>query len=152
LSGRIIYQERHPHQRNYIPQYTEDEKSNTCYYIDIKEIIDRRKKVWDYYRRELKGDFRFQMRNKNSNNNFGYFPLLFKDIKQRDNIQKSLNENGIFPRKYFYPSLDTLDYIIPKQKCEASRDIASRILCLPMYPDLGKRDQDRIIKIIKENL
>ena len=48
---------------------------------------------------------------------------------------KILNALKIFPRRYFYPSLDTLPYI-KDQECLVSRNISSRILCLPLYHDL----------------
>ena len=66
--------------------------------------------------------------------------------------QQSLNEEQIFPRRYFYPSLDTLSYIEPKQFCQISRDISNRILALPMYPELTKDEQVEIIKTIKGSL
>jgi dTDP-4-amino-4,6-dideoxygalactose transaminase len=56
------------------------------------------------------------------------------------------------PRRYFYPSLDTLTYIEPKQEMLISRDISTRILCLPIYAELEKEIQKKIISIIKESL
>jgi dTDP-4-amino-4,6-dideoxygalactose transaminase len=47
---------------------------------------------------------------------------------------------------YFYPPLDTLAYIEPKQECKVSRSVCRKILCLPIYPELKKETQD----IIKE--
>src|SRR5690554_5337756 len=46
--------------------------------------------------------------------------------------QKQLNDKNIFPRRYFYPSLNTLDYVNGKPM-PVSEHIASRILCLPLY-------------------
>jgi dTDP-4-amino-4,6-dideoxygalactose transaminase len=76
----------------------------------------------------------------------------FESKEQLLKVQKILNENNIFPRRYFYPSLDTLEYIEPKQECHISRDISKRILCLPIYPDLDQKVQNKIIKIVKENI
>ena len=42
--------------------------------------------------------------------------------------------------------------IKPKQECKISRDISQRIVCLPIYAELTKDVQNRIIKTIKENL
>ena len=63
-----------------------------------------------------------------------------------------LNEDDIFPRRYFYPSLDTLEYIEPKQNMPISRDISKRILCLPIYPGLENNIQIQIIETIKDNI
>jgi len=65
-------------------------------------------------------------------------------------VQRALNAGQIYPRRYFYPSLDTLSYIEPKQYAPISRDIASRILALPMYPDLPAEEQEKIVDIIKK--
>ena len=51
-------------------------------------------------------------------------------------VQKKLNAKSIFPRRYFYPSLDELPYIKSENCAVVSRDVASRILCLPLYPEL----------------
>ena len=76
--------------------------------------------------------------------------LLFKNETQLLKVQNALNDNQIFPRRYFYPSLDTLEYIEPKQECIISRDISKRILCLPIYAELEKGNQDKIIDIIRK--
>ncbi|MBE0472385.1 MAG: DegT/DnrJ/EryC1/StrS family aminotransferase, partial [Methyloprofundus sp.] len=73
----------------------------------------------------------------------------FETEAQLLKIQKALNDNGIFPRRYFYPSLDTLDYLQTDQVCAHSRDIAGRILCLPIYSELNQEQQNRVIELIK---
>ena len=101
---------------------------------------------------QLKNLVQFQEQNENATENYSYFPIVLKSEEQLLKVQKALNEKEIFPRRYFYPSLDTLEYIEPKQECEISRDISKRILCLPIYAELEKNVQDTIIEIIKENL
>jgi dTDP-4-amino-4,6-dideoxygalactose transaminase len=123
-----------------------------CVLDDIEEIKEKRKVAIENYRKELKGLVQFQEQNKNATENYSYFPVVFKTEEQLLRTQKALNERGIFPRRYFYPSLDTLSYIEPKQECRISRDISKRILCLPIYTELKRSIQDTIIKTIKENL
>jgi len=74
-----------------------------------------------------------------------YMILNLKPLK----LQKALNEEQIFPQRYFYPSLDTLNYIEPKQYSPISRDISNRVLALPMYPELTEDEQSFILDIIK---
>ena len=95
---------------------------------------------------------KFQKNNEDASNNYSYFPVVLKDEQQLLDVQKALNEKNVFPRRYFYPSLDTLSYIEPKQVCEISRSISKRILCLPLYPELSNEEQVLIIKIVKESL
>ena len=49
------------------------------------------------------------------------------------------------------PSLDELPYV-SGYNCEVSRSIASRVLCLPLYHDLDKSEQEKIIDLVKQSL
>ena len=123
-----------------------------CILDDIEQIKQKRKMVLDTYKRELRGLVQFQEKNKNATENYSYCPVVFKNEGQLLKVQKALNEQKIFPRRYFYPSLDTLEYIEPKQEMKISRDISKRILCLPIYVDFEKDVQKQVIDIFKENL
>lgn len=123
-----------------------------CVLDDIEEIKQKRKVISENYRKELKNLVQFQEQNINASENYSYFPIVFENEEQLLKVQKALSKKDIFPRRYFYPSLDTLDYIEPKQECKISRDISKRILCLPIYAELEENIQDTIIEIIKENL
>jgi len=123
-----------------------------CMLDEIDLILEKREEVWNRYYKAFKDILQLQARNKNATNNFSYFPVVFESEEQLKKVEKALNESDIFPRRYFYPSLDTLSYIEPKQFMPLSRDISTRILCLPLYPELDKNNQEKIIKIVKENL
>jgi dTDP-4-amino-4,6-dideoxygalactose transaminase len=92
------------------------------------------------------------MQNQNATENYSYFPIILESEKQLKQVEIALNSQQIFPRRYFYPSLDTLSYIEPKQYCQHSRDIANRILCLPVFAELTTKEQGTIIGIIKQTL
>ena len=123
-----------------------------CVLDDIEEIKEKRKDILEIYRKELKDLVYFQEQNENATENYSYFPVVFKTETQLLKVQKALNDENIFPRRYFYPSLDTLEYIEPKQECKISRDISKRILCLPVYVELDFDNQRKNIYIIKEKL
>ncbi|RXJ78443.1 DegT/DnrJ/EryC1/StrS aminotransferase family protein [Arcobacter sp. F2176] len=123
-----------------------------CVLDDIEEIKAKRKTILETYQSKLKGLVQFQEKKEKATENYSYFPVVFKSEEELLKVQKALNEKQIFPRRYFYPSLDTLDYIEPKQECKISRDISKRILCLPIYAELEKDIQIQIVKIIKENI
>ena len=114
----------------------------------IQEIIEGRKKVVDFYNKNL--DFSklktIKLR-ENTEWNYSYYPILFNTEDALLKAQKKLNEAEIFPRRYFYPSLNTLNYI-NKTAMPVSESIAARILCLPLYKDLHENDLNQIIKII----
>ena len=123
-----------------------------CVLDDIEEIKEKRKDILEIYRKELEDLVYFQEQNINATENYSYFPVVFENETQLLKVQKALNDENIFPRRYFYPSLDTLEYIEPKQKCKISRDISKRILCLPIYAELTKAEQNSILNIIKQNI
>jgi len=119
---------------------------------DMAMISHKRKAIYEKYQQELAGITTFQQQNNDTTQNFSYFPIILKDKEQTELIQKTLNEKNIFPRRYFYPSLDTLNYIEPKQYMSISRELSERILCLPIYPELTDHEQLMIIQIIKDYL
>ena len=79
-----------------------------CVLDDIEEIKEKRKDILENYRKELKDLVQFQEQNKNATENYSYFPVVFENETQLLKVQKALNNKQIFPRRYFYPSLDIL--------------------------------------------
>lgn len=123
-----------------------------CVLDDVDTIRQRREDIWQVYTNELSNIVELQQWNKHGKNNCAYAPVLFENEDQLLKIEDKLKENDILPRRYFYPSLDTLSYLNSKQICNNSRDIASRILCLPIYPDLSNSNVGNIIQIIKKGV
>jgi len=123
-----------------------------CVLDEIETIRENRRNVYEIYVKELSGSVQIQQPNPDATRNHSYFPIILESEEQLKKVQAALNGEDIFPRRYFYPSLDTLGYIEPKQHCPVSRDISTRILCLPMYGDLSLNDQKRIIETIKSTL
>lgn len=120
-----------------------------CVLDEIDIIRQRRMNIWQVYTNELSNIVELQQWNEHSKNNCAYAPVLFDSEEQLLKIEAKLKENNILPRRYFYPSLDTLSYLGSKQICNNSRDIASRILCLPIYPTLKLDDIQKIVNIME---
>lgn len=119
-----------------------------CVLDEIDTIRQQRKDIWHLYTNKLFNIVEMQQWNAHGKNNCAYAPVLFESEEQLLRIEAKLKENDILPRRYFYPSLDTLSYLDSKQICNNSRDIASRILCLPIYPNLDQHSINKIIQII----
>lgn len=114
----------------------------------IDSILAKRKEQYLYYKQKLNNSgFEFQKITENTEYNYAYFPIVFKDEKLLLKIKKNLEDNNIFPRRYFYPSLSSLEYV-DKYETPISDDIASRILCLPVFHTLSKKEQNMICNII----
>lgn len=108
-----------------------------CVLDEIGEILKRRSEVWNSYATELSEKYRLQKRNVECNNNFSYFPVLFESEHELMYMMDKLVARGIQVRRYFYPSLDSLDFLSDGKRMRISRDIASRIICLPMHTDVN---------------
>ena len=116
-------------------------------YLDI--ILSSRKKIVDQYREYLQGlDISFLKLRQGTEWNYSYFPVIFKSEEVLNSVMKALNEANIFPRRYFYPSLNTITYTKGKPM-PVSESVSSRVLCLPIYvhlePDSVQKTCDIII-------
>ena len=120
-----------------------------CVLDDIKFILEKRKIAYNNYNQALNGVVQLQEKNNNSSNNYSYFPIAMDSENQLLSIQKKLNQLQIFPRRYFRPSLNKLNYVEHDQACPVSEDISNRILCLPLSHVLNNQVQKNIIKIIR---
>jgi dTDP-4-amino-4,6-dideoxygalactose transaminase len=81
--------------------------------------------------------------------NYSYYPILIKDEETLLKIQKSMNDAQIFPRRYFYPSLNRVPYLESQINMEISQNVASRAICLPLYLGIDSSDLKKIVKLIK---
>jgi dTDP-4-amino-4,6-dideoxygalactose transaminase len=115
-------------------------------YID--EILNSRKAQWLHYKAilqdsslqlpEIEGGIEY---------NHAYFPVVFSSEELLMKTLDELKTKEIIPRRYFFPSLNTLPYI-DYQPCPIAESIARRVLCLPMYFELTKEEQLQIAEII----
>ena len=118
----------------------------------METILDERKNVVDYYNQNLEfSKLRPLKIRENTLWNYGYYPVIFESEAQLLKVEKALNDNQIYPRRYFYPSLNTIDFA-KGQTMPVSESIASRILCLPLYLGLTTFDLEKIIQIINTDL
>ena len=116
----------------------------------MDHVVASRKKVVDQYATQL--DFSKVTSLKIRDNtmwNYSYYPVIFKSEIQLLKVQKLLNAAKIFPRRYFYPSLNAIPYV-NGASMPVSESIASRVLCLPLYAGIEEDDVLRIISIINK--
>jgi dTDP-4-amino-4,6-dideoxygalactose transaminase len=115
-------------------------------------IIAERKKVVDFYNSKL--DFsklRTITIRENTQWNYSYYPVVFQDETQLLAIIEKLAAIDVYPRRYFYPSLNTLEYcsgsVMP-----VSESISKTVLCLPLYVGLTSTELQQIIECINTNI
>ncbi len=115
----------------------------------VQAIIEKRRKLSSLYDAYLPG---FQGKkptiNANAEYNYAYYPVIFNSEDGLKKAVSALNQNWIYPRRYFYPSLEDLPYLNKAADCPVSKSIASRALCLPLYDTLTPEEIDMIFRII----
>lgn len=123
---------------------------------DLPGNIEKRKALMMYYRSLLEGIKGIKLCEIDSNvdYNYSYFPIVVTEEYgiSRDELIDLFNKNGIYPRKYFYPitnEISCYDGMGFRGDTPIAHDISSRVLTLPIYPDLDSDDVSRICSIIK---
>lgn len=123
-----------------------------CTLDHIEEIIAKRKHIYNLYVKYLKGRLIIPEVKKNIKHNYIYFPVLFKDEDELLEVFKKLNENNIFPRRYFYPALNEIEIFDNNTLTPIAHEISKRIACLPFDTYLTEKDIKKITQIILDNL
>ena len=110
-----------------------------CLMPKINQIIESRKSLSDLYTSSLAGlpIQHLKIQAGTTKYNYAYYPIVFQTETDLLKVVKALNEKQIIPRRYFYPSLNTLNYVTNNLVDDYASEISKRVLCLPLYPDLA---------------
>ena len=115
-------------------------------YVD--DVLAKRKELFNYYSEKLKGlKVARPHLNPRSECNFSYYPIVFETEELLLKSVEQLNLNWIYPRRYFYPSLSSLNYV-KKGETPTADSISKRVLCLPMYQDFTLEEADFVSRIL----
>lgn len=126
-----------------------------CILPKIDEIMAERKRISLLYDKYLEGaDISTQSISTSVEYNHAYYPAIFSSETKLLKTKQILNNLQIFPRRYFFPSLNTIGYIkkINVQIMPVSEDISKRILCLPLYYGIKDEEVEMISKAIVKTL
>lgn len=120
----------------------------------LPEIIAHRKRVCELYDSKLNWDKLFKPYTKQEDfaYNYAYYPIVFENAETTNQVIKALNEENIFPRRYFYPSLNQLPYLEVQTSCPVSEKVAQNVLSLPLSHDTPDEVVELVAKIINETL
>lgn len=117
----------------------------------INEIIENRRGTIKIYINRIKNEsIKKLIVRSDTKWNYSYFPILFNSENELVEIENEFNKNAIYPRRYFYPSLNTLPYVKSK-KLNISESIAERILCLPLYFNISIVEVNKIVSILNKD-
>jgi len=109
-----------------------------------------RAQVWHRYEQALENSVQLQQRSPAIDYNHAYFPAVFKSEAQALGVNAKLKDHGVLARRYFYPSMESIACLGDQPDQPVSRDIASRILCLPIYAGLSVEILEKITSIVRE--
>ena len=76
--------------------------------------------------------------------NYSYFPFVADSEEQLLALIKYLNKEDIFPRRYFYPSLNNLPHNVG-ESCPISEAISKETICLPLFYELTDQEVSKIV-------
>lgn len=125
----------------------------------VDDAIARRREIDARYRDALRDvdGIRVPPKGDHAASNYAYFPILVEPEYplRRDALYQELKDSNIFARRYFYPLIT--DFPMYRNLASAAdanlpvaRNIAERVLCLPIYPDLDSETVSKIAGLIRK--
>ncbi len=89
--------------------------------------------------------------------NYSYMPVVFDTEEALLRTEAHLKLNGVLPRRYFWPALNTVfpldcEARVRRQRMPIAEWLANRVLCLPLYDHLPEADIQRISGLVLEAL
>lgn len=119
-----------------------------CTLDSVPDIIQGRKTIFERYNDLLAGaDIERPILADQLKYNYSYYPILFSSEEELLRVKDCLNHHNILTRRYFHPSLNQLK-ILQYKPMAVSEDIASRILCLPLYDELTDEQLQKICSVV----
>jgi len=118
----------------------------------MEEILVKRKSIVKGYDNSL--DFNYIKKikiRKGTEWNYSYYPVIFEKEEQLLKVQTALNSKEIYPRRYFYPSLNHLPYV-KDIEMPVSENISKNILCLPLSSSIENSTIELIVQTINQSL
>jgi len=91
--------------------------------------------------------------------NYSYFPILIeRDYPlSRDELYEKFHQYNVYARRYFYPLISEFPMYrgltsASESNLPVANNIAHKVLCLPIYPDLSNEHVAHIVDIISGKL
>jgi dTDP-4-amino-4,6-dideoxygalactose transaminase len=99
----------------------------------MEEVIEKRREQWEqYYSLFANSGLQVPVAMEGSKPNRAYFSLLLPDENSCIKVHYELAREGVGTRRYFYPALNSLNYLTTSYDLPVTMNIAPRVLCLPL--------------------
>lgn len=123
----------------------------------VDAAIAKRAQVNKFYTERLRfvRGISLLQNNVSHDSNYSYFPILVEaDYPiSRDDLYNKFREQNIMARRYFYPLISEFPMYRGLPSAQAgllpnAKEISSRVLCLPLHPNLEDAELERIMSVI----
>lgn len=111
------------------------------------DILRMRREQVKLYAKLLQHESKIDLPNINMPGwNCAYYPIVLENPDVTEHTIALLNQHEIYPRRYFHPSLNSVNNW--EGQCPNSESTSLRVLCLPLYQDLDPSEQVMISRYI----
>ncbi len=108
-----------------------------CVLDESEQIQKDRCEIAEKYDRYLGGNLQQQRIQPGTTYNHAYYPVALKSEGQVGAVMDALQKEGVLARRYFYPSLETVESLGSERSgCKEAKKLSERIICLPIYSGL----------------
>lgn len=115
----------------------------------VNEILSKRKTAHQWYDQFLEGkELRKPFITEGAEFNFSYYPLIFPNEEIMLNVIEQMQKQEIFPRRYFYPTLSSLEYVPKRHQTPIADQISKRVICLPLFHQISEEEVEKVAKAI----
>lgn len=119
----------------------------------LPKILAHKRKIAQVYSKFLPDDVRSfpVLESDQFKWNFSYQPVIFSNLDNMMRAKSILEHNGYWPRRYFYPSLNTLPFLAKTgARFQISESVAERVLCLPNGIDVNEEMAKKIACLLNK--
>ena len=123
--------------------------------LKVKKIQKRRKYLWNVFNKTI-----FNLKTKKfylikppakSNSAYHLFVLIFKNSKLSNNFKNKMQKSNIAATFHYVPlHKSKMGRKFRNSKLPVTEKIYNRIVRLPLFPDMTRKEVNKIIKNIKE--
>ena len=121
-----------------------------CVLDDIEQIMRDRQDVCQSYDSLLGAAVERPVWHDSATRNHAYYPVALEGTEELHHVVSRLAVQQVIPRRYFHPPLNGLVRDAPPMPC--AEDIASRVLCLPLWASLPTAEVERIAHLVRRAL
>ena len=115
----------------------------------VDAILSQRKRAHSWYDEALHGARVSKLQVPDGADwNCSYYPVLFESESALLRTFEALAARGITARRYFYPSLDTVEYV-RGATLPVAHDVTRRVACLPLMYQLTEEDVSRVASVLQ---